>query len=58
MEIKCIGRRRIEIKKIDDKISLVIYWKDRTLATLQFEKDEALKLIGELNGLIRFDSKS
>jgi hypothetical protein len=55
MQIKCIGRRIVEIKKIDDNISLVIHWKDRIIATLQFEKEEALKLVGELNGLIRFD---
>jgi len=57
MLVKCIGRRTVEVKKIDDKISLTIHWKDRPLATLQFEKEEALKLVGELNGFIRFDTQ-
>ena len=57
-EIKCIGRRTILVEKLDDKIGLAIIWRGtRRLATLQLEKEEALKLVGELNGLIRFDSK-
>ena len=52
--IKCIGRRTIVVEKMDKTISLAIYWKgDRRIATLQLEKNEALKLVGELNGLIR-----
>ena len=54
-EIKCIGRRGILVEKIGDKIALAIMFKgDRRLATLQMEKEEAIKLVGELNGLIRF----
>ena len=57
-EIKCVGRRTILVEKLDDKIGLAIIWRGtRRLATLQHEKSEALKLVGELNGLIRFDSK-
>ena len=57
-EIKCIGRRTILVEKLGDKIGLAIIWRGiRRLATLQLEKSEALKLVGELNGLIRFDSK-
>jgi len=56
--IKCIGRRTIVVEKIENKIGLAIYWKgNRRLATLQLEKDEAVKLVGELNGLIRFNSE-
>ena len=52
--IKCIGRRTIVVEKMDNNISLAIYWKgDRRIATLQLEKSEALKLVGELNGIIR-----
>ena len=54
MRIKCIGHRTVEVEKINGKITLTIYWKDKRLSGLQFEKEEALKLVGELNGLIRF----
>lgn len=57
MEIKCVGRRRVIVKKENNLIILEILWKNRTIAGLQFEKDEALKLVGELNGLIRFDTQ-
>jgi hypothetical protein len=58
VEIKCIGRRTIRVEKFDNLIHLAIMWKgDRRIATLQLEKEEALKLVGELNGLIRFNSE-
>lgn len=52
--VKCIGRRSIIVEKIGDNIAIAIMWKgERRLATLQLEKSEALKLVGELNGFIR-----
>ncbi len=55
-EIKCVGRRTILVEKSGDKISLAIIWKGTNrLATLQLEKLEAIKLIGELNASIGFE---
>ena len=57
MQINCLGRRSILVEKIGDKIGLAIIWKgERRLATLQLKKDDALKLVGELNEIIRFDN--
>ena len=55
-EIKCIGNRILIIEKIGENIGINIYWKDKKLATPVLTKDEALKLVGELNGLIRFNT--
>lgn len=55
MEINCVGRRRLKISKVDDKIAITILWKDRQLANILLLKDDCIKLIGELNGCVRFD---
>jgi len=55
-QIKCIGRRTVEVAKIDNHITLVIYWKGKRMTGLQFEKEDVIKLVGDLNGIIRFDT--
>ena len=55
MQIKCIGNRRIDVINDGNTISLKLTLKGNYLATLVLEKDEAIKLVGELNGVIRFN---
>jgi hypothetical protein len=52
MQIKCVGRRRLQVTKIDNEIAITILWKDRILATLMITKAEAVKLTEALDGLI------
>jgi hypothetical protein len=56
MLIKCVGRRTILVSGKDGKVLIEIKILDKHLATLVLEKDEAVRLVGELNGLIRFDT--
>lgn len=57
MQIKCVGRRSIEITKNGDYTLLTIYWKGNgRIAGLEFEKKEVFKLIGELLGSVNSDS--
>jgi hypothetical protein len=57
LQVKCIGRRRIDVIRIDNNIGLKITVDGKDVATPVLEKDEAIKLVGELNGIIRFDTQ-
>lgn len=56
LQVKCIGRRRIDVIKVDNNIGLKITIDGKDVATPVLERDEAIKLVGELNGIIRFNS--
>ena len=43
-QIKCIGRRRIEVSSKEDNILLTILWREKSIACLQLEKEEAMEL--------------
>lgn len=58
MQIKCIGNRKIEVFRDGVNIAIKLTWRDKYLSTLLLEKEEALKLVGELNGLIRFEQRN
>ena len=46
--IKCIGRRSIEVSKMEDKFLISLFWKENKIAELVLERKEANKLLNLL----------